>query len=78
MDRDYAADRSDAVDGANAGDVKDDVKAGTSVPAATRERWTTDGKKKPRWVYVPPEKRKGLDPTKSQAKPCKRKKREKR
>ena len=62
-----AADRSDAVDGTNAGDGSDDVKAGTSVPVATRERRTTDGKKKPRWVYVPPEKWKGLDPTKSQA-----------
>ena len=37
MDRDYAADRSD--------DLKDDVKAGTSVPVATRETRTTDGKK---------------------------------
>ena len=55
VDGDDAADRNDAVDGTHAGDVKDDVKAGTSVLVATRETRTTDGKKKPRWVYVPPE-----------------------
>ena len=67
VDGDDATDRSDAVDGANAGDVEDAVKAGTSIPVETRETRTTEGKKKPRWVYVPPEKQKGLDPTKSLA-----------